>query len=360
MNEELKTFLRLVMEHQMPNKEKTIFSLGGRGYYENAASDMLGFFLQPDNEHGFGTLFLSALFDCMGVSSDGIPQLTGVTVEREIKTKHGKFIDLQILGDNWCLIVENKIWHLQNNPFKDYENHAKSLGKDKNFFTILSPHGEGRQPGWSRISYKAFCANLRERLGQAAFKSPHSKWHLFAREFVLHIENELYNPMMPPELANFVEQHEQQIVAVKKLDAEYRQFLQSLLKQTLEEIVSGHVFSTKVVERWHDEQFAVRCYSNKWGQANLVFWKDKSKFKLSVYLVNLAEKQLEKAQKEFIGLHFEPEGTSWVYWVTQRGFDTRGEAIKELTRLAAIVGDVLQAPSEPVGSPANSAQPSTQ
>ena len=66
MNSDLEKFLQMAATHRVPPKERTIFSIGGRGYYENAASDMLAFFLRPHEEHGFGTIFLSVFFECMG------------------------------------------------------------------------------------------------------------------------------------------------------------------------------------------------------------------------------------------------------------------------------------------------------
>ena len=149
MNEHLENFIKLAGEFRVQTKERTIFSLGGRGYYENATSDMLAFFLRPDAEHGFGTLFLSALFECMGEVA--IPEITGATVEREIQTAQGNRLDLQIRGKCWCLIVENKIWHIKNNPFDDYEAHAKLLSK-QTYFAILSPDG-GHPDRWRGISY---------------------------------------------------------------------------------------------------------------------------------------------------------------------------------------------------------------
>jgi hypothetical protein len=245
-------------------------------------------------------------------------------------------------GGDWCLIVENKIWHIQNNPFPDYEDHAKSLHGQRAYFAIISPDGSSKLPDrWKGISYAKYCESLRERLGKALFNAPHSKWHLFAREFILHIENELYNPTMNTEQADFVEQHEEQIAAVEKLHSDYKVFLQALLKQTLEEKIAGHVFWTK------DDKWAIRCYSDKWGQPNLAFWKQDGKFMLTVYLVGLTKDQLSSAHDKFKGLKFVPEGTSWVYWVTQHGFDSRDKAINELCRLAAIVADLLQVPPEP-------------
>ena len=345
MNEHLENFLKLVAKHQMPPKERTIFSLGGRGYYENPATDMLAFFLRPNAEHGFGTLFLSALFECMGEAK--IPELTGVTVEREIKTQLGNRMDLPIIGDDWCLIVENKIWHIKNNPFEDYEVHAMTLGKQTTLFAVLSPGGESVKTEhhfWVGIKYADYCTSLRRHLGKALFDGPHSKWHLFAREFILHLENEIYNPTMNTEQADFVEKHEEQIAAVKSLYSDYRLFLQTLLKQTLEAKLPGHLFRTK------DETWAIRCYSDKWGQPNLAFWKQAGKFLITVYLVDLTPDQLSKARNKFTGLKFERSGSSWVYWVTQHGFDARDTALNELCRLADIVAELLQVPPEPTST----------
>lgn len=36
--------------------QATFLNIGGRGYYENPASDLLQFFFRPDNAHGLGTL----------------------------------------------------------------------------------------------------------------------------------------------------------------------------------------------------------------------------------------------------------------------------------------------------------------
>ena len=41
--------------------EKTFFSIGGRGYYEDPTSDVLAFYLDPNEEHGLGDLVLQSL-----------------------------------------------------------------------------------------------------------------------------------------------------------------------------------------------------------------------------------------------------------------------------------------------------------
>ena len=110
MTADIEKLLVEVKAFIQPVKERTLFSLGGRGYYENPASDLLAFFLRPEAEHGFGSLFLQAFLDCMQVSSRDL-SFTGVTVSRETQTKEGNRIDLVIQGPDWVLLIENKVYH---------------------------------------------------------------------------------------------------------------------------------------------------------------------------------------------------------------------------------------------------------
>lgn len=143
---ELKTFLVEVLNFVHPPKEPTRFSLGGRGHYENPTSDLLAFFLRPDGEHGFRSLFLEAFFDCMNVDSEKLI-FEGVNVEREVETPEGTFIDVLIKGPNLLLVIENKIYSGQNNPFDSYAGHARGILKTASL-AILTPNGQSAADGW--------------------------------------------------------------------------------------------------------------------------------------------------------------------------------------------------------------------
>ena len=64
MTAALERFIRKVPAHIAPPTEPTLFSLGGRGHYENATSDLLAFFLRADGERGLGPAFHSFL-ECL-------------------------------------------------------------------------------------------------------------------------------------------------------------------------------------------------------------------------------------------------------------------------------------------------------
>lgn len=339
----MEDFLQKVRQYIHPEKEKTLFSLGGKGHYENPTSDLLAFFLTPSAEHGLKSLFLDAFLECMQIDPGSVLK-SGVTVRREVITKDGSRVDLLIEGPEWVMIIENKIYHYLANPFESYELHAKSLrGGTRSLFAVLSPDGRSSSPAWIGVSYKNFCTALRNKFAEAFFHLPYSKWQVFAREFILHLENELYTPSMTPEQAAFIENHAKEIKQVQALASEYNQFLQNLLIRSLEEELPDHTFSIK------NEHWALRCYSNNWGQSNIAFWRSDDAnptFRATVYLVNLSETQVAAAHDKMPNTKHWREG-SWLAWQTEPGFDSRDEAIAALKKLGSIVTSILLLPIDP-------------
>lgn len=134
-------------------REPTVFEVGGASYYENPASDMLAFFMNPARPHGLGTLFLLGLCQCFDPAPDIQPRSV-LRVLREQTTESGKRPDIIIEGTTWVIFIENKIRHVQNNPFEDYEVYAATqfAGK-KAYFIILSPGGRSQRPTrWKGVS----------------------------------------------------------------------------------------------------------------------------------------------------------------------------------------------------------------
>jgi len=140
MTKALEDFLNEIEKHVPPRKEKTLFSLGGRGHYENPASDLLAFFLKPDAEHGFQAIFLQTFLDCMKVDYKAM-RMSDVTVSREDMTEEGSRTDIVVQCKDWVLLIENKIYHIPNNPFDSYEAYGRKLPGGKNLsMGILSPN----------------------------------------------------------------------------------------------------------------------------------------------------------------------------------------------------------------------------
>lgn len=338
VNDDLKSlgsFINEVEKH-ITIKEPTLFAVGGRGHYENPASDLLAFFFRPNGEHGLGNLFFSTYLEC--IEQQPRQFMDVVSVEREVVIEGGR-IDLEILGKDWCLIIENKIRHKPFNPFGNYEAHADKSGKGKKLFSILSPHktdlpeGSATTGRWKPVFYKDYCQKLRERMATKFFDAPFSKWHIFAREFILHMENELYNPPMKPEDAKFVEEHAAEFIQARSLLEQYPAYLGQVVEEMVEKELG---YEIEVKQGW-----AIFIRSPK-NQGNAAIWLcyqtndygypiiSTDGFDIRVYP---DEGELKRGQSNADQSNL-PKGMRGMrdengyYWATEKSFKDRDEAIK--------------------------------
>lgn len=347
MSEELEKLLKEAGNYIRPAKERTLFSLGGRGHYENPVSDLLAFFMNPTAEHGLGTVFLSAFLKCLpGDEFQNLP-LDRVWISREEGTDNRKRIDLVLRGTGWMMLIENKIYHWQANPFLAYKEHFTKLnGGFEPLMVVLSPDGKASEKEWLGASYEDYCKNLKEGLGDALFDRGYSKWVVLARELILHLENELYTAPMEDNAIEFVETHWEEVNQVQNLAADYRAFLHEELKKLLITTLNDPNAWTK------EDRWAIRSFGSRWGQANIAWWYDSAQPKcpisFTVYVPNPNEWQIQIGQTEFEFKNMKPvrEG-SWIGWRGLQGFGSRAEAMAEFVRLAGVVERMLQTTEPP-------------
>jgi hypothetical protein len=102
-------YLELLSEFESLPKDvrsESIFDIAGYPHYENVASNILAFFLNPNNEHGLGQLILSSLLNLAAASETN---QSNVQVSREVYTINGGRLDILIETDNQLIGIENKI-----------------------------------------------------------------------------------------------------------------------------------------------------------------------------------------------------------------------------------------------------------
>lgn len=79
--------------------------------------------MNPDEQHGFSSLFLRVFFDCMGVDAPGLDLDTSVQVRTEERLTTDERIDLVLRAPARVLAIENKIYHWAANDFDAYAIH---------------------------------------------------------------------------------------------------------------------------------------------------------------------------------------------------------------------------------------------
>lgn len=143
----------------LPTKiRKNIYDILGVQRKETVNSKVLAYFLDPNEEHRFHNLFFDSLKELIDEkkhdetnvdieSFDGnfkvITEDQTFLVEDE-KQKQ-KRIDLSIEGENWCIIIENKINHVLNNPLETYWRHAEKKFGSNVLGVVLSIREHSRK-----------------------------------------------------------------------------------------------------------------------------------------------------------------------------------------------------------------------
>lgn len=194
-----KYLLLEAQQYKKPEREMTIFDTALKNHHENPITELLAFFLNPNNKHQLEDCFYQGLITALkqyeqykDFDFGEFKQLSTQQV-----TTQGKFIDLWVETDNALIIVEVKVYHHQNNPFKEYEawankkiDHQKRQDQEKRLISIvLCPNGKCTIANWLGLSYTQLATSTRKHVSQYAFNQTLNKWAVFAREFLLHLES---------------------------------------------------------------------------------------------------------------------------------------------------------------------------
>lgn len=347
ITDEMKRLLQEVQKYAFPPKELTFYSIVGSmvGIYENPTSDLLRFFMSQEEGHDLGAPFLRAFFACLGKKDCSDLSFENVKVRREVETRDGKFIDLHILGPDWVLLIENKIDHWPANPFDSYEEHAKHCYPlKKHYFAILSPEGKPveKWPNWQPVSYHDYCRALKSEL----FDRPLSKWQVFAREFIVHIENLLYDPTMKmnPDQTDFVEKNLREIADVRKLhDCYVTELCGELAGRVQDEFSGNHefpfvdkVWALECAARIGDVKLQLRLLTPAVGRED---GNSERKYKIQAYVERLTEDQHQRATHS-LTKYGEPDGRG--HWWGHSHFEHRADAVNGLCKLAKELFDLLE------------------
>jgi hypothetical protein len=356
--EEFKIFLAEVPNHAPKNVETTIFSVGGRGYYENPTSDLLAFFMNPHREHGLGSIFLDSFLYCLESSSGGTDNISLgsiVEVSREVPVEGGR-VDLLLQGDAAVLLIENKIYHhADSNPFDKYKEYGQRLLGKRLYLALLSPQGNDGPCEWKGISYRSYCTELEKRLADFPMDKKLQKWWILAADFVLHIRNTLYPSItMTPDQIKFAEDNAHHLEEAMRIRNEYRRFLMERTKGLLEQLFPQHLF------RANDDGWGIRGQTDAWGRSDIV-WTSKVMqqdvdYGVNVYLCNINEDQKKLADEKFALAGMLPpwterhHGSRYDGWRIRTIQHNREESEKDFVRLAIILNEIL---GSPCGVPSN-------
>lgn len=130
--DDLESFLQQEIPF-IPEKVKTFFDIGGFASKEVIISNFYAYYFDPNESHGFGSLFLDVLIQLINERDKPFSNefLESFSVFKEVLTEERNRIDLVIKDsrDNnpdRAIIIENKIYAELYNDLEDYYNHIEA------------------------------------------------------------------------------------------------------------------------------------------------------------------------------------------------------------------------------------------
>ncbi|SHG54159.1 PD-(D/E)XK nuclease superfamily protein [Chryseobacterium oranimense] len=233
------------------DKEKNIFDIGTRGFYENPFTDVLAYILDSKSEYKRRNLFLKYLLKdsfSQEIVDSFIDQCNTTT---QHTTNLGNRIDLILHNKRYLILFENKIFHTLNNPLDDYVEDINSKYPHlEKFFVIMSYKTEHVPPGWNYINIQhTFYKILKNPLVKL-----NDKWDFFVNDFLLQFSDK--NKLkMEQHITEFIEENFSQILDAKdRLD----HYIVGLAEQIKSETdIRGYHINNR---NWARKEIAIRFY----------------------------------------------------------------------------------------------------
>lgn len=230
-----------------PEREPTFFDFAIRKHHENPTTELLSFFLDPNQAHGLKDTFYQGLIKA--IQEEILQQDFGYFQDLAIEhvTDDHKRIDLWVETETTLIVIEAKVDSQQNNPVKSYQKWAKERVKNTKksvIYMVLNVDGEAHFAGWTALSFEILSHYIRDFLAKQSLSNPLNKWFILAREFLLHLENYTETMETNMDVINFVMGHHGEI-----------QKLFELREKGYEEI-KNHLLN-QLKENFEDSQFKV-------------------------------------------------------------------------------------------------------
>jgi hypothetical protein len=191
-----------------PKLKKTFFDVGLRGHFENPTSDILAFYLNPNEEHGLGTLVQRALLKALKLKAFrqiDLPATALAVCEREWRLSDKKRMDIvlstcleraeEVAPDDWVIAIEVKVYAPPENDFATYKKGVEAVFKNvkesNRLFCVLAPGTLGGKidKDWPRLRFSVLAKYIENELtaqpsgGEATDQVETERWRILLHEF---------------------------------------------------------------------------------------------------------------------------------------------------------------------------------
>ena len=223
--------------------ERTYLQILGYPHYENVCSNLLCFFFDTEETHGFSDLFVRSLLECTPQASI-IKRHKTEYVDRECTTAINNRVDIVLETETLIIGIENKIYSEIYNDLNDYESYIKKRAMDSDkepVCILLSMKNNAKATdttGFYNITYPVFVEKLQQNLGQYILMA-NTKWIVFFNDVIRTLTDIQGGVKMEisKEILDFFSDNWNSIDELLNAKIEIEHFLKSKAK-TIKELVS--------------------------------------------------------------------------------------------------------------------------
>ena len=247
-------------------EDRTILSISGYPHYENVASNILAFFLDPEESHDLGTTVLESLLRVVDENLD-ISEPENIEVRREDQTAEGSRIDIVVSTSEYVIGIENKIRHGLNNPLREYMEHleVEAAGSRKIVPIVLTPKpksaaNDAKKEGFKVTAYDDFLASLSRALNDRADSADPAKrrYRWFLEEFMKEMKCQAAGSILGEEWLRFLADNQESVDRLWKSLSDLNKEMERKARQLREMLASE--FPAAMSEFldirgvWHDKK----------------------------------------------------------------------------------------------------------
>lgn len=243
---------------ELTKNPKNFFDISGFPRRENVNSNLLAFYFDKNEEHGFKTLFIDSLLEIISEQKGDSFEIdeTDFSVEREVFTNKGNRIDILIKGidESWAIIIENKVDAGLYNDLSDYWE-STQVGNGKKCGIVLSVEPMETKNGFINITHKLLIEKVVANLGNFYAES-NDRHLLFLKDYISYINNFYGNKVEVGKMENILKKFHENADNIRKLqktNEELQKFLTTAVDEVLKSFELIPASSNKVALSRHFE-----------------------------------------------------------------------------------------------------------
>ncbi len=244
---------------------KTFMEISGYPHYENVCSNILEFYLDPNNEHGLKDLVLNSLVRSVNKDFKFDIDYEKIEVYREILTNKGNRLDLLIKTGYFAIGIENKIFHHLQNDLTDYRNTINLYceGFRTPIYIVLSLNKltnvddleKMRSNQFVNITYGEVFQNIKHSIGKY-LSSGNLSYINHLTDFVKSIENLVPTTMENTALRNFFKNNSEAIQELADSFIKYKESFYQKVYQ-LQTAIPQNEFAPTATKQWIYDKFCL-------------------------------------------------------------------------------------------------------